>query len=201
MVITDHHLAAPRNLLKVVEAALVGGAKAVQLRNKSDTAKELLKLGEHLRHLTEAHEALLFVNDRVDVALAIGADGIHLGPKDPPVQAVRRLVPDEFLIGFSADDPELARSAVLKGANYIGCGAIYATSTKPDAGGMIGLPGLRSVIEAVDVPVVAIGGITDDRIPEVVAAGATGVAVASAIMSASDPLHAARCMFTALNTT
>jgi len=201
IVITDHRLARPRKIVEVVEAALLGGAKAIQLRNKGDTANELLETGKHLRDLTQAHGALLFVNDRVDIALAIGADGVHLGPEDPPIQAVRRLVADELLIGFSADDPELAHSAVAEGANYIGCGAIYPTSTKPDAGDVIGMPGLRSVIDAVDVPVIAIGGITNRRIPEVLAVGATGVAVASAIMSASDPMQATYSMLTALENT
>ena len=201
IVITDYRLARPRKIVEVVEAALLGGAKAIQLRNKGDTANELLETGKHLRDLTQAHGALLFVNDRVDIALAIGADGVHLGPEDPPIQAVRRLVADELLIGFSADDPELAHSAVAEGANYIGCGAIYPTSTKPDAGDVIGMPGLRSVIDAVDVPVIAIGGITNRRIPEVLAVGATGVAVASAIMSASDPMQATYSMLTALENT
>ena len=201
IVITDHRLARPRKIVEVVEAALLGGAKAIQLRSKGDTANKLLETGKHLRDLTQAHGALLFVNDRVDIALAIGADGVHLGPKDPPIQAVRRLVADELLIGFSADDPELAHSAVAEGANYIGCGAIYPTSTKPDAGDVIGMPGLRSVIDAVDVPVIAIGGITNRRIPEVLAVGATGVAVSSAIMSASDPMQATYSMLTALENT
>ena len=201
IVITDHRLARPRKIVEVVEAALLGGAKAIQLRNKGDTANKLLETGKHLRDLTQAHGALLFVNDRVDIALAIGADGVHLGPKDPPIQVVRGLVSDEFLIGFSADDPELAHSAVAEGANYIGCGTIYRTSTKPDAGDVIGKPGLRSVVDAVDVPVIAIGGITNRRIPEVLAVGATGVAVASAIMRASDPMQATYSMLTALENT
>ena len=106
IVITDHHLARPRKVVEIVEAALLGGAKAIQLRNKGDSANELLKTGKQLRDLTRAHEALLFVNDRVDIALSIEADGVHLGPQDPPLQDVRRIVPDEFIIGFSADDPD-----------------------------------------------------------------------------------------------
>jgi thiamine-phosphate pyrophosphorylase len=200
IVITDHRLARPRKIVEVVEAALLGGAKAIQLRNKGETANKLLETGKYLRDLTQAHGALLFVNDRVDIALAIGADGVHLGPQDPPLPEVRRIVPDEFIIGFSADDPELAHSAVSEGANYIGCGTIYPTSTKADAGDVIGMSGLRSVIDAVDVPVIAIGGITNHRIPEVLAVGATGVAVASAIMSASDPMQATCSMLTALDT-
>ena len=200
IVITDHHLARPRKVVEIVEAALLGGAKAIQLRNKGDSANELLKTGKQLRDLTRAHEALLFVNDRVDIALSIEADGVHLGPRDPPLPEVRRIVPDEFIIGFSADDPDLAHSAVAEGANYIGCGTIYPTSTKPDAGDVIGMSGLRSVIDAVDVPVIAIGGITNHRIPEVLAVGATGVAVASAIMSAPDAMQATCSMLTALDT-
>ena len=200
MVITAGHLARPYEISEVVKAALVGGAKAIQLRNKGDSANELLEAGRQLRHLTETHGALLLVNDRLDVALAIGADGLHLGPEDPPVEEVRKLVSDDFIIGFSADDPESAHSAVTQGANYIGCGTIYPTSTKLDAGNVIGISGLASVIDAVNVPVIGIGGITDDRIPEVLAAGAAGVAVVGAIMTAPDPLQATCSMLTALDT-
>lgn len=192
LVLTDAALARPRSVVEVVAAVLEAGGRAVQLRNKGDTARELVAVGRELRTVTRASGALLFVNDRLDVALAVEADGVHLGPHDLPVAAVRAVAPAGFLIGRSADDPEVARSAVDDGADYIGCGTVYATSTKADAGDVIGLEGLRSVVEAVPVPVVGIGGITPERAGEVAAAGAAGVAVVGAVMAAPDPGGAAR---------
>jgi thiamine-phosphate diphosphorylase len=164
----------------------------VQLRKKGDPARELLAVGEEVRGLTREAGALLFVNDRLDVALALGADGVHLGPHDLPVDAVRHHAPTGFLIGRSADDPDVARRAVADGADYIGCGTVYPTATKADAGEVIGVRGLRRIAEAVPVPVLAIGGITVERAPEVAATGAAGVAVVGAVMGAPDPEAAAR---------
>jgi len=192
LVVTDGPLAAPRSVLDVVQSALKGGARAVQLRNKGDTPRDRFHLGRRLRGVTREAGALLFVNDRLDLALALDADGVHLGPDDLPLAAVRAVTPKDFLIGRSADEPEVARRAVADGADYIGCGAVYATSTKPDAGDVIGIEGLRRVVVSVDVPVVAIGGITVRRAGEVAAAGAAGVAVVGAVMSAPDPAAAAR---------
>jgi thiamine-phosphate pyrophosphorylase len=184
--------------VEVVEAALAAGAPAVQLRNKGEPARELLATGDALRVLTREAGALLFVNDRLDVALAVGADGIHVGPRDLPVRDIRRLVHPGFLIGRSADDPEVARQAVADGADYIGCGTVYPTATKADAGDVIGLAGLSRVAEAVPVPVVAIGGITVDRAPDVPATGAAGVAVVGAVMGAPDPAAATRRLLVAV---
>jgi thiamine-phosphate diphosphorylase len=125
IVITDGSLAAPRSVIEVVAAALAAGAPAVQLRDKHASAAELLDLAQALRALTRSTRTLLFVNDRLDVALAAGADGVHLGPDDLPVGAVRRCAPPGFLIGFSTDDADGARRAVREGADYIGCGAVY----------------------------------------------------------------------------
>jgi len=190
LVITDARLAAPHRVPEVVRAALEGGARSVQLRNKGDSARALVEIGRQLRDLTRAHGALLFVNDRVDVALAVEADGVHVGPHDLPVAAVRAIAPPGFLVGRSADDVEVARRAVADGADYIGCGTVYATTTKPDAGDVIGLDGLAKVARAVTVPVVAIGGITVERAAEIAATGAAGVAVVGAVMAAQDPAGA-----------
>lgn len=196
VVITDGPLAAPRSVLDVVRSALKGGARAVQLRNKGDTVRERFQLGLRLRRLTRDAGALLFVNDRLDLALALHADGVHVGPDDLPVAAVRAVSPPGFLIGRSADDPEVARRAVEDGASYIGCGTVYPTSTKPDAGEVIGTAGLRTVVNAVETPVVAIGGITIQRSPEVADTGAAGIAVVGAVMGADDPEAVARALRT-----
>ena len=187
IVITDRALAAPRAVRAVVEAALAAGAPAIQLRDKDADAGALLESARALRVLTRRHGALLFVNDRVDVALAAGADGAHLGPDDLPIAAVRARVPAGFLLGYSTDDPAEARRAAAEGADYIGCGTVYGTTTKADAGEAIGLARLEEVALAVGVPVVAIGGITAERASEVARTAAAGVAVVGAVMGAADP--------------
>jgi thiamine-phosphate diphosphorylase len=197
VVLTDGPLARPRSVVEVVEAALRAGAPAIQLRNKGEPARALLEVGRTLRRLTREAGALLLVNDRIDVALALEADGVHLGPDDVPVAAARRIVPDDFLIGRSADDREVAAQAVRDGADYIGCGTVYATSTKLDAGSVIGIDGLRRVARAVPVPVLGIGGITAERAPDVLATGARGVAVVGAIMAAADVEGAVRAFMKA----
>ena len=192
--ITDRELARPRSVQAVAAEAVRAGAGAVQLRNKGDGARQLLETGKELRDITSEAGALLFVNDRLDVALALGADGVHLGADDLPVASARRVVPEGFLIGCSADDADVAADLVRQGADYVGCGTVYATTTKPDAGSVIGLDGLDRVARAVTVPVVGIGGITAARAGEVAGTAASGVAVVGAVMSAADVGEAVRAL-------
>ncbi len=186
IVITDRTLAAPRALEDVVRAALEAGAPAIQLRDKAADARSLFEQARALLRLTRAHRALLFLNDRLDVALAAGADGVHLGPDDLPVAAARRVVPSDFLVGYSTDDPDLARRAAADGAAYIGCGAVFGTRTKDVGDERIGPEGLRRVVEAVHAPVIGIGGVTPDNVGELARAGAAGAAVIGAVMTAAD---------------
>ena len=192
IVITDRELAAPREVAEVVHEALRAGAPSVQLREKHLPPREVLPLACLLRDLTRAAGALLFVNDRLDLALAVGADGVHLGPDDLPVPAARRLAPPGFLIGYSADDTTAARAAVALGADYIGCGTVYPTGTKANAGSAIGVSRFAEVVRSVDAPVVGIGGITAARAHEVSRAGATGYAVVGAVMADPKPGRAVR---------
>lgn len=194
-VITDHGLARGRDEVAVVRAALKGGATAIQLRGKGQDARALCELGRALLRETQAAGALLFVNDRLDVAQAIGADGVHLGQDDLPCADARRIAGPGLLIGVSAESPRLAAAAKSDGADYVGTGSVYATSSKPDAGEPIGLPGLQAVVEATDLPVVAIGGISASNAAPCLAAGACGVAVISAVIGAQDPEAAARAFF------
>lgn len=186
IVITDAGLAHPRSLSDVVGEAVAAGAPAIQLRDKGGSARETAQLGTKLLPIVRAAGALLFVNDRLDVALAIGADGVHVGPDDLPVSALRRVAPEDFLIGASTDDPDEARRLCADGADYIGCGTVYATLSKADAGAVIGLDGLRRVVDAVDVPVVGIGGLTPERTTAVAGTGASGVATIGAVMGPDD---------------
>ena len=197
-VITDEVLARPRALSDVVREALAAGAPTIQLRLKSASARELLEAAQTLMPVVRSAGALFIVNDRLDVALAAGADGVHLGPDDLPVKDVRRVadarsgVADTFIVGYSTDTTDEAARAEAEGADYLGVGAVYATANKSDAGDVIGLKGLRRVVKAVSIPVVAIGGITPERAPAVAKTGACGSATIGAVMSAAEPAEAVR---------
>lgn len=197
IVITDHALASPRSTLEIVRAALEAGAPAIQLRDKAADASSLFGQARDLLRLTREFGALLFVNDRVDVALAAGADGVHLGPDDLPLAAVRRATPPGFLVGFSTDDPRLACAAAAAGAAYIGCGAVFGTMTKDVGAERIGPEGLRKVVEAVDVPVIGIGGVSPANVAQIAQAGAAGAAVIGSIMAAADPSAVVRQLLAA----
>jgi thiamine-phosphate pyrophosphorylase len=199
IVITDIGLAAPRDIVAVVAAALAAGAPAIQLRDKSAGSRDLLALAERILPLTRGHGALLFVNDRLDVARVAGADGVHLGPSDLPIAAARRIVPADYLIGYSTDDPEHARVARSDGADYIGCGAVFGTTTKPEAAGeRIGTTRLDEVARAVDIPTVGIGGVDETNIHLIGSTQAAGAAVVGAVMRAADPTDAVRRLLSGL---
>jgi thiamine-phosphate pyrophosphorylase len=187
VVITDRRLAAPTAVLDVVRASLAAGAPAIQLRDKDAHARDLLAMAVELRALTRSFGALLFVNDRVDVALAAEADGVHLGPTDIPVDAVRRWVGDRLLVGYSTDDPETARNAEAAGADYLGCGAVFGTRTKDVGEEAIGTDRLDQVARAVKIPVIGIGGIDRGNVHLVARTAAAGAAVVGAVMRAADP--------------
>lgn len=199
IVITDPDCGAGRSILDVARAALRAGVPSIQLRGKSQPAREQVDLARALLALTRPAGALLWVNDRLDVALAAGADGVHLGQDDVPLDAARRIVPANFRIGISAETPELARAAKRGGADYVGTGPVYATGSKADAGDAIGRERIIAVARAVRIPVVAIGGITASNTADVIRAGASGIAVISAVMRAADPEAAARALLRAVS--
>lgn len=193
MVITDRRLAEPRGWLAVVQAALEAGATAVQLRDKAATSGELFEMARELEPLARRHGALFLVNDRFDVALAVDADGVHLGDDDLPVAAARRVVPRDFVIGRSADTEADALAAEAAGADYLGVGSVFGTRTKAEVvGEVIGTDQLARVARAVTIPVVGIGGVTPANAAQVATAGAAGIAVVSAVMAAADPASATR---------
>jgi thiamine-phosphate pyrophosphorylase len=192
LVVTDAELAGERGVLAVVRAALKGGATAVQLRAKHAAAREAVELGHQLRAATREFGALLFVNDRVDVALVVEADGAHLGDDDLPLAAARRIVPDGFLLGRSVDTPREAIDAEREGADYLGAGPAFATRTKPGLPPPLGPAGIAAIARSVVVPVVGIGGIGEGGAGAIAGGGAAGVAVIRAIMAADDPAAATR---------
>lgn len=190
--VTDERLSRGRATADIVRAAIRGGVDAVQLRGKELPAREQLAIGRALRAITREAGVLFIVNDRVDLALALDADGVHVGQDDLPAEIARQLVGPDRIVGVSAATISEALAAREAGADYLGVGAIYGTATKPDAGAPTGPALLGSIRGAVDLPLVGIGGITATNAAEVIAAGADGVAVVSAIVAADDPEAAAR---------
>lgn len=181
-------------LLRSCEAALRGGAGAIQLRRKRDHGRSLIELGRQLRTLTIKYRALYLVNDRVDVALVTEADGVHIGQDDMPLKDARGLLGDK-IIGVSTRTLDEAQKAIRDGSDYLGIGAIFASASKNDAD-IVGLTGLRTLTSALrSIPLVAIGGISMANAERVLDAGADGLAVISAVMSAEDPEEAARSLF------
>ncbi len=178
------------SLVDCVASALAGGVSAVQLRAKSLTDREAVALGARLRTVTADRDALLIVNDRLDIALATGADGIHLGVTDLHPADARRIAPPGFIIGYSPDDAEDASGA--ESADYYGIGPIFGTRSKADAGDALGLDTFAARAAQSPVPVVGIGGIDAANAASVIQNGAIGVAVISGILGAADPRVAAR---------
>ncbi len=195
-VLTDP--AADDRALRTVEAALAGGAPGIQVRAKGSTDRDQLAFASAVVARCRAAGASCIVNDRVDLALASGADGVHLGADDLPIHLARELAGDRLLIGGTARAPDTARQAVDAGADYLGCGPLYPTSTKDGLPDPIGLDVLAAIVQAVDVPVIGISGVTADRVVEVVATGAHGVAVTAAVNATADPAEATRTLLAKL---
>jgi thiamine-phosphate pyrophosphorylase len=193
MDLTLHFLVpADRALLPRVEAAVAGGVTVVQLREKERDDRTSLAVGRELRALTRRLGVAFVVNDRPDLALVLEADGVHVGQKDLPPQAVRQVVPRSFVVGLSTTSLAEALAADADPAvDYIGFGPIYPTTSKADANPVTGLEALAEVVQAVRKPVVAIGGISPANKAEVFAAGARGVAVIAALLEATDPRRTA----------
>ena len=189
--------AGPR-ALAVIAAAVAAGAPVVQVRAKGCTDRVLYDFARAVVELCRSAGAICLVNDRVDVALAVGADGTHLGEHDLPLAAARRVAGPAHLLGGTARDPERARQLVAEGADYLGVGPAYPTTTKSGLPAALGPAGVAAVARAVDVPVIAIGGVTADRVSPLLAAGAAGVAVVGAVTAAADPAAATRELLRAL---
>jgi thiamine-phosphate pyrophosphorylase len=173
-------------LVAAVRLALEGGVRAVQLREKDLPVRELLALSQEMRALTKEFGARLFINDRVDVAIAVNADGVHLGHQSMPVEAVRRLVGNNMLIGVSTHDLAEAKAAEAGGADFITFGPIYDTPSKVKLGVPVGVKALISVKNEIDIPFYALGGIKSGNVRQVLGAGASGVAMISAIIATED---------------
>ena len=190
-IIIDTVILKGRNPIETATQVIRGGATIIQLRDKLSSKKELLSVARMFKELCAEHNVLFIVNDHLDIALASDADGLHVGQEDLPVWVARKLLPLDKILGCSVTTPAEALAAETEGADYLGVGAIYPTASKEDVG-VVGLKGLREVRKTTALPLVAIGGITHENIPEVIAAGADSAAVISAILQAEDTEVAVR---------
>lgn len=177
--------------LKKVEAALKGGVTMVQIREKDKSTREYMELGKKVHEVTRRYGVPLIVDDRLDVALAIGAEGVHLGQSDMPVEVARKIVGDEMIIGATTKTVEQAKEAYEQGADYLGVGAIYPTTTKVKTV-LTSVDTLKDICRAVPIPANAIGGLNSSNLQILKGAPIAGICVVSAIMKAEDPEAAAK---------
>lgn len=187
---TDRNLMTTETIEESVELAIKGGVSVVQLREKDCTSREFYQLAKTVKTITDAYEVPLLINDRVDIALAVGADGVHLGQKDIPVRAARNLLGADKIVGATANTIELAEEAWQSGADYLGVGDIFGTTTKSDTK-HITLEELKAIRAAVQIPVVAIGGVNEENISLLRETGVEGAAVISAVVGQKDITAAA----------
>jgi len=189
--VTDRDLSLGRSNLEVIQAAVRGGVTLVQLREKEATTKEFYQEGLKIRAYLKARDIPLIINDRIDMALALDAEGVHLGQEDMPIDAARKILGPQKIIGASVFTPEEAKIAEALGADYLGLSPIFVTETKPELTQHLGIKGIPLLKEAVKIPVVGIGSMSESNAYEAVKAGLDGVAVVSAICSREDPRAAA----------
>jgi thiamine-phosphate pyrophosphorylase len=198
-VITDRQQTGGRSLTEVVEAALRGGVRAVQLREKDLPPRELYPLAQEMRRLTQRYSARLLINDRLDVADAVDADGVHLTTTSLPTEVARQLLGPTRLLGVSTHNAAEAHAAEVGGADFVVFGPVFYTPSKAPYGDPVGLAALRAVRAAVALPIFAIGGVNKANLDRVLAAGADGIAVISAVIAAADPMSAAQELLTTLH--
>ncbi|SHJ38270.1 thiamine-phosphate pyrophosphorylase [Malonomonas rubra DSM 5091] len=190
--VTDRNLSLGRDLLDIVQAAVQGGVSVVQLREKECATREFVELGRAVSSLLQQSSVPLLINDRVDIALAIGADGVHIGQSDMPYADARRLLGTDAIIGLSVESEAHAQAAEILDVDYLGLSPVFTTPTKCELTESLGLEGVASIRRLSRHRLVAIGGIHHENISAILKSGADGVAVVSAICSASDPLQATR---------
>ena len=175
--------------------ALRGGADTIQFRQKTGSTREMIRIAAQMKQLCSDYDVPLIVNDRVDVAIAAEADGVHLGQDDFPIPLARELLGQEKIIGASASDINEGRKCLEEGADYIGFGPVYPTTSKDDAGAVKGVDTLTQIAQAVSAPIIAIGGISSNHVSEILQAGAHGIAVISSVCCQEDPEQATRALY------
>jgi thiamine-phosphate pyrophosphorylase len=191
-VLTDTALQSRFSHVALTELALSGGADTIQFRQKTGATKELIEIATHMRRVCAEKGAMFIVNDRIDVAIASEADGVHLGQNDFPIPLARKLLGKDCIIGGSAATMEEMKNCIREGADYVGFGPVYPTGSKDDAGPVSGIDIVKQIVESSPVPVIAIGGIDQNNASHVMGVGAHGIAVISAVCCRKDPKKAAR---------
>ena len=189
--VTDRGLAKGRSTLDIIRSAVQGGVTCVQVREKDCSTLDFIEQAQSIKEYLQSRGVPLIINDRVDVALAVEADGVHLGQTDMPLDMAKKIIGDSMIIGISAESLADAIAAEKGGADYLGVSPIYATPTKTDTAPPLGLEGLRAIRQKVNLPLVGIGGLNRDNAAAVIRHGGDGVAVVSAIVAADDPMQAA----------
>ena len=197
-VLTDTELQTRYSAMEIARLAIAGGAETIQFRQKTGSTRQLILVAAELRQVCRESGVTFIVNDRLDVALAVEADGVHLGQDDFPIALARELLGPHRIIGGSASDVEEARKCVAEGADYIGFGPVYPTGSKADARQPAGVQGLRAVAESLTVPVIAIGGINAANTGQLLRSRAHGIAVIAAVCCQDDPEGATRILARAL---
>lgn len=192
--VTDRAFSKGRSTLEIVEAAVAGGVSAVQLREKDLEARDFYEEGIRIRDLLRSKGVPLIINDRIDLALALDADGVHLGQKDMPVDVARRILGTDCVIGLSVEKLAQINSYAVAHADYLGISPVFLTATKPELDTSWGLEGIRRARSLTDLPLVAIGSIKRENAADVIRAGADCVAVVTAIVAADDPREATRLL-------
>ena len=187
--VTDRRNKTDEEFLNIIEEAIKGGTTIVQLREKTASTKEFYDLALKVKEITSRYGVPLLINDRIDIALAVGSEGVHIGQDDMPADIAREIIGEDKILGVSASTVEEAKKAVIDSADYIGSGAVFPTSTKDDADS-VSKEELKEIVDSIDIPVVAIGGITVENASTLKGSGIAGVSVVSAIMSAEDPKEA-----------
>ena len=193
-VLTDTYLQTRLSHVELAELAIAGGADTIQLRQKGGGTRQMIGVAEQMQALCKRGGVTFIINDRVDVAIASHADGVHLGQDDFPIPLARKLLGEEAIIGGSAGSMDEARKCLWEGADYIGFGPVFPTTSKEDAGPAGGLELLEQIVKAIPVPIIAIGGISRGNLPLVIQTGAHGIAVISAVCCQEDPLEAAKSL-------
>ncbi len=184
--------------LNTIEEAIKGGVSVVQIREKTADTLDFYNLALKVKEITQKYNVPLIINDRVDIALAIDADGVHVGQSDMPCDVTRRLIGEDKILGVSASTIDEAQKAQKDGADYIGTGAVFPTATKDDAPSVT-KDELKQVVESIDIPVVAIGGINLDNASELIDTGIAGLSVVSAIMSSDNPKKSSKELLNIFN--
>ena len=198
-ILTDMVLQSRFSHMEITRLAIAGGADTIQYRQKSGTTREMIEIARNMKRLCTEAGVTFIVNDRLDVAIAAEADGVHLGQDDFPIPMARGLLGEGRIIGGSAATLDEARKCLSEGADYVGFGPVYPTSSKDDAGPVSGIDILKQVVEIIPLPIIAIGGVGPENIPDVMRAGARGIAVISAVCCQDDPEEATRALYQALN--